>query len=217
MRHAIREGPLSNSVGEEHSSGGSNRGREGSENPRAHSQAVTEFPLTAHVGRNSNQEVKYSQLVFSSIVQPRIKGSSLPDRVEVHSNGIGTGDDCTSNDVVSIEKRSSNRFTNSINVNRGCSNEGSDEAGGCRKKSGEHDSSEPTHVEAALSGCNPIAELAQTASAFCFFSRSEGTKVLTPSSVLNLKSVAVFSTVETPLGAKARPEDDPKRVFVASV
>ena len=116
QRHTIRERSLPNGVVEEDSSGSSNRGRESSEDPGAHAKAVRKLPLTAHVGSNSNQKVEDGQLVLSSIVQPLIHGGSLPDRVQVHSNSIGGWDHGSTDDVVSVQEGSSNRLTDSINV-----------------------------------------------------------------------------------------------------
>ncbi len=127
-RHTIREGSLSNWVGEEDSSGGCDRSGEGDEDPRSHSETVGEFPLTAHVGSDTGEEMHDNQLVRTSVVQPFIHGGSLPDRVEVHSDGIGGRNHSSGDDVVSVQQRSCDRFTNSININWWCGNEGSDEA-----------------------------------------------------------------------------------------
>ena len=102
-RHTIGEGSLTDGVGEEDGSRSGNRGRESSEDPRTHTKAVTEFPFSAHVGGDSNQEVKNGELVLSSVVEPLVERSRFPDGVKMHSNGIGTGDDSARDDVISVD------------------------------------------------------------------------------------------------------------------
>ena len=114
---SVREGSLPNGVSEEDSSGGSNRGRKGGEDPRAHSQTVAELPLAAHVGGNSGQEVKNNKLIRATVVQPLINGSSFPDGVKMHSNGVRTGDNGTRDDVIAVKQTASNRLTDSIDIN----------------------------------------------------------------------------------------------------
>ena len=117
--HTIREGSLSNGVVEEHSSGGGYGGRKGGKDPRTHTQTVGQFPFTAHVGGHTSQKVQDNQLVFTTIVQPFIHRSGFPDGVQVHANGVGGGDNGTRNNVVTVQQRSSNGFTDSINIDCG--------------------------------------------------------------------------------------------------
>lgn len=110
-RHTIRERSLSDGVGQENSGGSSNRSREGNVDPRTHTKAVGQFPLTAHVPvdvqadeirywmllwtiaasqrqnlrGNSKQKVHDNQLVWTTVVEPLINRCRFPDRVKVHT------------------------------------------------------------------------------------------------------------------------------------
>jgi len=51
-----------------------------------------------------------------TIVQPLVQGSRFPDGIQVHADGVGTWDDGSGNNVVSVEQRSSNGLSNSVDV-----------------------------------------------------------------------------------------------------
>jgi len=72
QRHTIGEGTLSNGVVEEYSSSGGDGSREGSEDPRTHTQAVAKLPLTAHVGSDTDEEVQDGKLVFAACRKKRV-------------------------------------------------------------------------------------------------------------------------------------------------
>lgn len=69
-----------------------------------------------HVRGNAEQEMENNELVGSTIVEPFVNGSSFPNRVKVHSNGVGAGNNGARNDVVSVQERPGYWFANSINV-----------------------------------------------------------------------------------------------------
>ena len=72
--------------------------------------------FASHVGSDTSQEVKDDELVRSAVVQPFIHRSSLPDRVEVHTDGVGGRDNGTGDDVVTVQERSGNRLANTVDV-----------------------------------------------------------------------------------------------------
>ena len=93
---------MSKGIYEEHCRSSSNGCAVGNTNPRTHTESVRKFPFTAHVGIDTNQKVKYDQLERSAIVQPFVKRSSFPDGVEVKADSIGTRNNRTGDDVVSV-------------------------------------------------------------------------------------------------------------------
>ena len=95
---------------------------------------------------------------LTAVVEPLIHRGGFPDRVEMHANGIRRRNDCSRDDVVSVEKRSSDWLTDPIDIDGRSCEEGSDEAGSCCKKRGEHDGTEPANVEAVLGRGNPVGE-----------------------------------------------------------
>ena len=92
------------------------------------------------------------------VVEPFIKGCGFPNGVEVKTNCIGTRDNCTRDDVVAIHERTCNRFTNTIDVHRGSSDEGDDETDGCCKQRRDHQNAEPTDIQTVVGAGNPFAE-----------------------------------------------------------
>ena len=77
--HGVRERTLTEGVDQEHCRSSSHRGAVSNADPRAHAQAVGEFPLTAHVGVDADEEVEDHQLERTAVVQPLIEGSGFPD------------------------------------------------------------------------------------------------------------------------------------------
>ena len=86
------------------------------------------------------------------------QGMRFPNGVEVKTNCIGTRDDSTRDDVVAIHERTSNGFTNTIDVHRGSSDESDDETDGCCKQRRDHQNAEPTNIKTVVCIGNPIAE-----------------------------------------------------------
>ena len=86
------------------------------------------------------------------------RGMRFPNGVEVKSNCVGRGNNCTRDDVVTIHERTSNGFTNAIDVHRRSSDEGDDEADGCCKQRWDHQNAEPTNIETVVCGSHPFAE-----------------------------------------------------------
>ena len=87
------------------------------QDPGTHTQTVAQFPFASHVRGDTQEEVHDNKLVRATIVQPLIHGSGFPDRVEVHANGIGAWNNSTRDDVVSVQQRSCDGFSNTIDVN----------------------------------------------------------------------------------------------------
>ena len=94
-RHTIREGTLSKGIDEENCSSSSNGCAVGNHNPRTHAQTIRQFPFTAHVGIDSDEEVEDHQLERTAIVQPLVEAGSFPDGVEVQADGIAGGNNST--------------------------------------------------------------------------------------------------------------------------
>ena len=99
------------------------------------------------------------ELVGSTVVEPFIKACSFPNGIEMESDGIAAGNDCAGDDVVSIEKRTGYRLPNTVNVDRRGPNESKDKAGSGGKKGGDHQHTEPAHIEAVVGGGYPLAEV----------------------------------------------------------
>ena len=148
--HRVRERTLTERIDQEHCACGSNRCRVSNTDPRTHTKAVRKFPLTSHVGVDADEEVEHYQLERSTVVKPLIKRGSFPDGVEVQSNSIGRRDNSTRDDVVSVHERTSNRFTDAINVHWGSTDECNDEASCSSKQAWDHQNAEPTHIEAVI-------------------------------------------------------------------
>jgi len=68
----------------------------------------------------------------------------------VKSDCVRRGDNSTRNDVVTVHKRTSNWFTNAIDVHRGSSDEGDDETDGCCKQRRDHQDAEPTDIQTVV-------------------------------------------------------------------
>ena len=71
---------------------------------------------------------------------------------------VGTGNNSTRDDVVTVHERTSNGFTNAVNVHGGSSDECGDEADGCRQQSWDHQYTEPTDIQTVVCGRNPGAK-----------------------------------------------------------
>ena len=149
-RHSIAEASLTKRINKENCGGSSNRGGICHTDPRAHPKAVAKFPLTSHVAEDADEEVEDHQLVRATIVKPLIKRCSFPNGVEVETDCVAARDDSTGDDVVSIEQRASDGFADAINVHRGSSDEGNDEASGCCEESRDHQNTEPAKVNAVV-------------------------------------------------------------------
>ena len=95
---------------------------------------------------------------LTPIIEPLIHRGGFPDWVEVHANSIRRRDNRSRDDIVSVEKRSSDGLTDAVDIDGWGSEERGDEAGSCGKQSGEHDRSEPANVEAILGRSDPVGE-----------------------------------------------------------
>jgi len=163
--HAVGEGTLTEGVNQEHSAGSSHGGAVGDADPGAHAQAVGEFPLTTHVGVDADQEVEHHQLVRTAVVQPLVEAGGFPDGVEVQADGVAGRNNGAGDDVVAVHQRAGDGLTDAIDVHRGSSDEGDDEADGGGQQAGDHQHAEPAHIEAVVGGGDPLAELLPTGSA----------------------------------------------------
>ena len=156
--HGVREGALTEGIHQEHSGSSSHGCAVSNADPGAHAEAVGEFPLTTHVGVDADEEVENNQLERTTVIKPLIQRSCFPDGVEVKTNCVRRRYNSTRNDVVTVEKGTSDGFTDAINVHRGSSDEGNDEADGCCKKCWNHQDAKPTHIEAVVGAGDPLAE-----------------------------------------------------------
>ncbi|CAI8156203.1 MAG: Uncharacterised protein [Prochlorococcus marinus str. MIT 9215] len=100
-RHAVRERSLPDGVNKEHGKGCRQRSAVSNTNPRAHAQAVRQFPLTTQPAADANQEVEANQLVRAAVVEPLIKRSCFPDGIEVQADCVAGRNNSTRDDVVS--------------------------------------------------------------------------------------------------------------------
>jgi len=157
--HAVREGTLTEGVDQEHSGGCSHGCAVSNADPGAHAEAVGEFPLAAHVGENADQEVEHHQLVGTTVVEPLVEAGGFPDGVEVQADGVAGGDNSTRDDVVSVHQAAGNGLTDAVDVDGGSGDEGNDEANGGAQQAGDHQNTEPAHIEAVVGGGDPLTEL----------------------------------------------------------
>ena len=74
----------------------------------------------------------------------------FPDGIEVKTNCVGRGNNCTRDDVVTVHQRTSDGFANTINVHGGSSDERNDETDGGCQQSWDHQHTEPTDVKAVI-------------------------------------------------------------------
>merc|ERR1712100_1011410 len=156
--HAVREGALPEGVHQEDCGRSSDRGAVSNTDPGAHAQAVGEFPLTAHVGGDADQEVEDNQLVRTAVVQPLIERGSFPDGIEVKADGVRGRNNSTGDDVVAVDQRTSDRLTDAIDVDRRSGDEGNDEADGGSQQCGDHQHTEPTDIQTVVGGGDPLTE-----------------------------------------------------------
>ena len=156
--HAVREGTLTEGVHQEHSGGSGHRCAVSNADPGAHAEAVGEFPLATHVAEDADQEVEDNQLVGTAVVQPLIERGSFPDGIEVKADGVRGGHNSTGDDVVAVDQGASDGLTDAVDVDGGCCDERNNEAGGGSQQGGDHQHTEPTHIEAVVGGGDPLAE-----------------------------------------------------------
>ena len=163
--HGVREGALTEGIDEEHGAGSGHGGAVGDADPGAHAQAVGEFPLTTHVGVDADEEVEDHQLEGTAVVQPLVEAGGFPDGIEVQADGVAGGDNGAGDDVVAVEQGAGDGLTDAIDVHGGSSDEGNDEADGGGQQAGDHQHTEPAHIEAVVGGGDPLAELLPAGSA----------------------------------------------------
>ena len=75
------------------------------------------------------------------------------------SDRVARGDDRTGDDVVSIKQRSSDWFTNTVDVNGGSANEGDNKANCSGEEGWDHKNTEPTYIKAVVSGSYPLTKI----------------------------------------------------------
>ena len=127
--------------------------------PRAHPKTVRKFPLTAHITEDTDEEVKDNQLVRTAVIKPLVERYCFPDGVEMKSDCIWRRNNCARNNIVAIDKWTSNRFTNAININRRCCHEGSNKTDGCCKERWNHKNSKPSNIKTVICRSYPGAEI----------------------------------------------------------
>ena len=157
--HCVRERTLTERIDQEDGRCCCNRCRVSNANPRTHTKTVRQFPLTTHVGIDADQEVEDNELERTTVVEPFIKRGSFPNGVKVQSNSIGRRDNSTRDDVVTIHQRTSNGFTDAVDVHRGSTDKSNDETSSSSKEGGDHQDPEPTNIQTIVSAGDPVAEL----------------------------------------------------------
>mmetsp|Transcript_67693 Transcript_67693/g.162501 ORF Transcript_67693/g.162501 Transcript_67693/m.162501 type:complete len:334 (+) Transcript_67693:42-1043(+) len=156
--HTIGERTLTNWINDENSSTCSNRSRESNENPWTHTETIGEFPFTTHPTANTNEEVKNDELISTTIVKPLIETKRFPKRIEMNTNCVGRWNNCTGDNVVTIDKRTSNWLTNTINIDCWCKEECSDVCDSSKGKKRENKETEPTNVKTVGRGSDSLNE-----------------------------------------------------------
>ena len=68
----------------------------------------------------------------------------------MQANSIRTGNNCTRDDVVTVEERSGNRFANTIDINGRSGNKGNDEADCCGEERWNHDDPKVPDVQSVI-------------------------------------------------------------------
>jgi hypothetical protein len=159
QRHGVRERTLTERIDEEHCTRSSDRSRVCYTDPRTHTETVRQFPLTTHVGIDANQEVEDNELERTTVVEPLIERGCFPDGVEVKTNSVRRRNNGTRDDVVTIHQRTSNGFTDAIDVHRGSTNESDDETDCCSEQRRDHQNTEPTDIETIVSAGYPVTKL----------------------------------------------------------
>ncbi len=158
-RHCIRERTLTERIDEEHCTRSSDWSRVCNADPGTHTQAVRKFPLTTHVSIDANQEVEDNELERTTVIEPFIQTCCFPDGVEVQTDSVRRRDNSTRDDVVTIHERTSDGFTDTVNIDGGSSNKCYDEADGSSKQAGNHQDAEPTDIETVIGAGDPVAKL----------------------------------------------------------
>ena len=95
----------------------------------------------------------------TAVVQPLVERSSFPDGIEVQADGVGGGHNSTGDDVVAVDQGAGDGLTDAVDVDGGSCDEGNDEAGGGGQQGGDHQHTEPAHIQAVVGGGEPLAEL----------------------------------------------------------
>ena len=158
QRHTIGERTLTKRIDQEYCGCCCNRCRVSNTDPGTHTQTIREFPLTTHIGKDTDKEVEDYKLIRTTIIQPLVQRSCFPDGIEVKTNCVGRRNNCTRDDVVTVDQRTSDWFTDTVDVHGGSSDEGDDEADSCCQQSWNHQNAEPTYIQAVVGGGDPLAE-----------------------------------------------------------
>ena len=91
-------------IDEEDSRCCSDRCAVGNADPRTHTETIGKFPLTTHVGVDADEEVEDYELERTTVIEPLVERCGFPDGIEVESNCVGRGNNCTRDDVVTIHE-----------------------------------------------------------------------------------------------------------------
>ena len=154
-RHSVTKRTLTERIDQEDCRCGSDGSGVSNTDPRAHTQTIGQFPLTTHVCIDTDQEVEDYELERSTVIQPLVKRCGFPNRVEVKTNCVGRGNNCTRDDVVAVHERTSDWFADAVDIHRRSSDERNDEADGCCQQSWDHQHTEPTDIQTVVGGGYP--------------------------------------------------------------
>jgi carbamoyl-phosphate synthase small subunit len=81
------------------------------------------------------------------------------DVLAMNPDGVAGRNNSTRDDVVTVHQRTSNGFTDAIDVHRRSSDEGDDEADSCSKQRRNHQNAEPTDIQTVVSRGNPVTKV----------------------------------------------------------
>ena len=146
-RHTIGERALTDRIDDEDSCGSGDRSGESNEDPWTHTKTIREFPFTTHPAANAEKEVKNNELISATVVKPFIETKRFPKRIEVNTNSIGRRNDSTRDDVVTVDERTCDRLTNTINIDSRCEEESSDVSDSSKRKKWKDKETEPSNVK----------------------------------------------------------------------
>ena len=150
--HTVGEGTLTDWIDDEDSGSSSNWCREGEDNPWTHRETEGEFPFTAHPCRDTSDEVKDDELIGATVVEPFVVCVRFPDWIEVDTDSVGRRNEGTRDDIVTIEERTCDWLTDTIDVDWRCHDETKDEDSSCKDDEREEEEAEVTNVETVVSG-----------------------------------------------------------------
>ena len=87
------------------------------------------------------------QLVGTSVIEPLVDCDSFPDRIKMHTNSVGARYNGSLNNIVTIQKRPGDRFSDAINIYRRCVKKSYDKKDESCGQKWEHEYTKPTNED----------------------------------------------------------------------